>query len=562
MKKSYSFIGTLIISVVFLFSISSTGFSQKIRILPLGNSITWDYNTLDDNPGTIRSNSVRLSYRYRLYQLLNASGYTWDFVGNEECGSPSLPYSPIDSMDFSDNAGYPGITPEELITVLSTGRDPRDNTCLIESYLGGCNGSFLAAYKPDVILLHIGTNNLNSNADAVSHRDAVVSILNLVDQYESSSGKTVVVFLAMIVNRESASGNPEHSFTTYYNSLLVNLIASRPTDKLVIVNMETDAGINYRNTVNGGDMFDTWHPAPSGYVKMAEKWYSVMENYNLKAPVVGNIPNQSFTENEGSKTLNLDPYVFDPQDWDDDITWSVTGAPQYFNLAFSNGTLTITPKNSEISASETITLGATDGSQGNNPLFDTDALTISYTAINDKPVITGVVSGLTTPYNTSISLSLSHLTVADPDNTYPQDFTLTINPGTNYAISENTVIPASGFSGTLHVSVKVNDGHEFSDPTEIDITVEAQQSSVSDHVNDGLFVLYPNPASNQLNIDFQVIHDYTIELVDIIGNTWISEEHHQTGLKTLNLDSLPPGLYFLRIGSSEGAHSEKIIIQR
>ena len=551
-----------IISGLLFFCIHSNGFSQKLKILPLGNSITWDYNSLDDSPGTYRSNSVRLSYRYRLYQLLNNAGYTWDYIGNEECGSPSLPSNSVDSLDYSDNAGYPGITPEQLITILSTGRDPRDNTCLIESYLGSCNSSFLAAYKPDVILLHIGTNNLNSNADAVSHRNAVESILNLVDQYENSSGKSVVVFLALIINRESASGNPEHSFTTYYNTLLTSLYSSRPTDKLVMVNMETDAGMNYRNAVNGGDMFDTWHPAPSGYIKMAEKWFSVIENYNLKAPSVGNIPDQSFTENEGDKSVDLNPYVFDPQDRDVDITWSVVGASQYFNLSFSNGILTITPKNPEVASSETITLQARDGSQGNSPLYDTDAITISYTTVNDKPFITNVVTGLTTAFNSSISLTLDLLTVSDPDNTFPQDFSLTINPGANYSVSGNTVTPSTGFSGNLHVSLKVYDGTEFSDPAVIDINVEAQQNSINDNVNTHLFIIYPNPANNHLNIEFKANRYFRIELVDLIGKTWIREEYNQTEPETINLNSLPSGLYLLRVMTTDGVHSEKLLIQR
>ena len=90
---------------------------------------------------------------------------------------------------------------------------------------------------------------------------------------------------------------------------------------------------------------------------------------------------------------------------------------------------------------------------------------------NVKPTITGQET-LNTPENTSITLTLDNLTVSDPDNTYPDDFTLKVGSGQNYDHDENVITPDDGFSGDLKVKVRVNDGEDDSDEIEITITVD------------------------------------------------------------------------------------------
>lgn len=89
-------------------------------------------------------------------------------------------------------------------------------------------------------------------------------------------------------------------------------------------------------------------------------------------------------------------------------------------------------------------------------------LNITVNPINDKPVITGQ-STLATDEGVAISILPQHLQVTDPDNKYPDDFTLAIHAGSNYSVSGTQVVPASGFSGTLSVNVTVHDGAAASD---------------------------------------------------------------------------------------------------
>ncbi len=84
-------------------------------------------------------------------------------------------------------------------------------------------------------------------------------------------------------------------------------------------------------------------------------------------------------------------------------------------------------------------------------------LKISVLPINDKPIITGN-SSLSINENESIVIQFSHLTVDDPDNTYPNNFILKLLSGNNYTIEGNKVIPQLNFSGSLSVNLIVNDG--------------------------------------------------------------------------------------------------------
>jgi gliding motility-associated-like protein len=91
---------------------------------------------------------------------------------------------------------------------------------------------------------------------------------------------------------------------------------------------------------------------------------------------------------------------------------------------------------------------------------------------NVAPVITAQAA-LAVSENASLDLTLNDFTVSDPDNTYPQGFTLYALEGENYSLSETTVTPASGFNGTLNVQVFVNDGASNSDIYPAQIQVNA-----------------------------------------------------------------------------------------
>lgn len=146
--------------------------------------------------------------------------------------------------------------------------------------------------------------------------------------------------------------------------------------------------------------------------------------------------------------------------------------PEGFSLTVSTGANysvtgnTITP-NAGFSGTLSVPVTVSDG-ENNSNVFDVQ-ITVN-AAANQPPVITGQVA-LSTPEATPITLELSDLTVNDPDNTYPNGFTLVVSPGFNYSVSGTTVSPEAGFSGTLQVPVTVNDGTDTSEPFTLSIAV-------------------------------------------------------------------------------------------
>ena len=91
---------------------------------------------------------------------------------------------------------------------------------------------------------------------------------------------------------------------------------------------------------------------------------------------------------------------------------------------------------------------------------------------NVVPRITGQ-KALITNEDQSITVVINDLVIVDPDNTYPQDFTLHIpqGPGLNYSVSKNTITPALNFNGVITVQIRVDDGYDQSDPFTLSISV-------------------------------------------------------------------------------------------
>ncbi|QTA88232.1 choice-of-anchor D domain-containing protein [Desulfonema magnum] len=84
-------------------------------------------------------------------------------------------------------------------------------------------------------------------------------------------------------------------------------------------------------------------------------------------------------------------------------------------------------------------------------------LNVMVTSENHPPVITGQTP-LSTSTGVSLTITLEDLAVTDPDNVFPDDFTLMVQEGENYTVSENVISPADDFTGMLTVPVMVSDG--------------------------------------------------------------------------------------------------------
>jgi SHS2 domain-containing protein len=110
-----------------------------------------------------------------------------------------------------------------------------------------------------------------------------------------------------------------------------------------------------------------------------------------------------------------------------------------------------------------------------SPIFN---VTVTVTGTNDQPVITGQ-GVVTTPEATALTILLTDLLVTDPDNVFPDDFTLAVQDGADYTRVLNTITPATDFNGDLSVPVTVTDNSGELNATSVVFNLTVSVSAVN-----------------------------------------------------------------------------------
>jgi len=266
-------LSSILLFVFFLEIIIASSVNAEIRIMPLGDSITYGSSSGELDP------DYMVSYRKVLWDVLTADSYEVDFVGSLNSGS-----AVFGDSDLADHEGHPGWRDDQIVSGLPGYGKLED---------------WLIAERPNIVLLHIGTNGLDPSPNDVKN------ILDVIDNYESNLGESVWVILARIINR-----NVYSSTTTQFNTNVYNMAFDRINnpgnpaypDKIKIVDMEYGANINYDLVTHNppGDMWDNLHPFETGYQKMANVWFSGLQTI---LPVADAGPDQN--EYEGN-TVTLD----------------------------------------------------------------------------------------------------------------------------------------------------------------------------------------------------------------------------------------------------------------
>jgi len=226
---------------LFLFLSFST-LQAKIKIMPLGDSITWDWHYNDP-----RNDTQRHGYRNHLWYALQNAGYDIDLVGTRYNGSAITP-----SFD-GHNEGYTGYTTHQIASLVY---------------------NKLKETSPDIILLHIGTN------DSVSYSPydmtGLEKILDQIDLYEETYNKNITIILARIIPLPKAG-----PWVTNFNRSLDSMVENRISDgdNIVKVNM---------NTITS--LIDGIHPTDTGYQQMSTIWFNaltdVLRTTNLPNPLL------------------------------------------------------------------------------------------------------------------------------------------------------------------------------------------------------------------------------------------------------------------------------------
>ena len=213
------------------------------RVMALGDSITWGKNSLNQP-----SSELRVSYRQALKDALTNAGYEIDFVGQLNNGAGA-------GLVDEQHEGHGGCTANDLVNGIGS---------------GGCSSGqgvpnsklsdWLALDKPDVVLLHIGTNDIsNAGGFDPNNINDVESMLNIIDNWEVANWPVTVIVAKIITNRDYPAD------TTSFNNALQTMVLSRTGDSLELVDQQTNVQVP-------GDYSDQLHPNVSGFQKMSNVW--------------------------------------------------------------------------------------------------------------------------------------------------------------------------------------------------------------------------------------------------------------------------------------------------
>jgi hypothetical protein len=524
MKRKYKLPGNyrlIILVCVGLCILNMDVLSQSpINILPLGNSITFDYDSFDiTNP---RPDGDRISYRYTLFQLLHDAGYHFDYVGSENSGD-----NYFQDPEFDDNAGFPGIETWQLTDLINTGYNAKTGVYVTQ-------GPYLNFYPAVIILLHIGTNSLIESASDVE------ALLDTIRSYDTD----VIILVARIINRQIY-----HLPTNAFNNNVESMVNSRGDDRIIMVNMESGANINYAT-----DMADNLHPNPAGYDKMAHKWFEAIDNLN-HTPEIAIIPEQICSRGKTFPGISLDDFVYDMEDSDDLLSWTFTQqAGSHLEVSIDdNRILHVVPFESW-HGSEIVKLRVEDS--GSGTFRKKDSMEVLFT-INDPPVITSLPTVTEIRVNEAYQYIMTATDVDDEDSLVLLPVTipgwLSFTPGTDTAIlfgfaTENDI-------GSNSIVLMVNDGH-YEVYQEFSLEVLSTAGILHDHIP--VSRIYPNPTNNDIIIQNERAGIYSIEIASLNGQLIYSSELEGRS-PHIDLSSFQKGTYFITIRSKEFVTTEKII---
>lgn len=180
--------------------------------------------------------------------------------------------------------------------------------------------------------------------------------------------------------------------------------------------------------------------------------------------------------------------------------------------------------------------------------------------INDAPEILGLVSEISIFKDSSVTLELENLRIADVDNIVPDDISLEILNGSNYTILNNRITPKINFIGNLLVPIKVSDGSLNSEEISIPIVV-LKNNDLDIWPGNDLFVWYQNESKNYFNIEFRDnIGTYELRIYAMNGKLVYSDFNDNKSLNRIDLSTLPKGVYVVRVSSGNRFGLQKIIV--
>lgn len=263
-------------------------------------------------------------YRKPLFNLLTAGGFNFDFVGTNTANS-SLVGDP-------DHEGHGGWVIGQLDSNL----------------VGWLNAIDVPGVDdPDILLLHIGTNNFGSGA---ANFGAIDEFKNFVRRVTQLRPNMHIVVTNLMQRGGAADTHIQAEFNPYVKNFADDLAAH---GALVTF-------LDMRAAVPISDMPDQLHPNDTGYAKMANAWYGaiqqVVEPGDAVAPaLIGALGGE--TQDKVIVRFNR---ILDPATAANPANYSIDGGLNVISAALSPSNRSVTLTTSPQTSSQSYTLSVSN----------------------------------------------------------------------------------------------------------------------------------------------------------------------------------------------------------
>jgi lysophospholipase L1-like esterase len=240
----------LLLGAILLIGTTPVRALAQTKIMPLGDSITVGYNAQDD------PQAQGGGYRFPLSQLLISAGLNFSFVGSQNNGPANWPYN--------SHEGHDGA----CVVDIANGITP-----LLQ---GG--GGWLGLAQPDMILLMIGTNDINQTNSYCGDPSAaparlqalITQIFNLLPNVQ-----LMVASIPPFLDHEAAVAN--------YNASIKSIVNQYTSQGMPVTFVDVNSALAENDLAIG----DPIHPSDEGYQKIADKWACAISGLCVPGLVVG-----------------------------------------------------------------------------------------------------------------------------------------------------------------------------------------------------------------------------------------------------------------------------------
>lgn len=221
--STYTGISRMVSLGNFIIHRHSITYTGLIKIMPLGDSITYGQGSTTGG-----------GYRLPLWKDLRLRGAQITFVGSMQHGPANFP---------RDNEGLPGWTIRQIAAHVV---------------------DWLRIYRPQIILLHIGTNDILKND---SPPDAPARLKSLIDQITATLPQATLIVAQIIPVTRRPQFNPE---VVTYNQAIPGIVqAEAALGKHVLL-------VDMYHAVSPSMLIDGAHPNDRAYALMAQVWENAL----------------------------------------------------------------------------------------------------------------------------------------------------------------------------------------------------------------------------------------------------------------------------------------------